>query len=305
MHAEGHTLRTLPVDRSDARTFGQRFWAALSQVDALVVAGGDGTVHHALPSILNTGVPIYHLPLGTENLFARQFGMTLDSAKLAGALAMPILTAIDVAHVSVEHDKPNVPEWNRRFCIMASIGPDASVVRRLAAVRNGPISHARYARPILAELRAPWLPRMDVWVDGQQIVQAQRGMLVIANSRHYAVRIDPARNAMVDDGLLDAVFMPARTGIEIGLWLARARTRTHLASDGRAEGAVEVRGSSIRVELDDASPACQMDGEHVPVPSPLAMTVRVEPRVLRVLRVPQTIEHSNADQAKSSNGSPT
>ena len=49
---------------------------------ALIVVGGDGTVHATLPFLARTGLPVYHAPLGTENLFARQFGMSRDPQRV-------------------------------------------------------------------------------------------------------------------------------------------------------------------------------------------------------------------------------
>lgn len=283
LRADGHELASLAVSRSEPESFGRRFWESLSSSEALVVAGGDGTIHHALPSIIDARTPIYHLPLGTENLFARHFGMTRAVEDVSRAARERAETRVDVAHVTVDDDDPATPDWTRRFAIMLSIGPDASVVRRLAAVRNGPISHLSYVRPIARELASPWLPRVSVWVDGKPIVEHRRGMLVVANSPQYAVRIDPARHALVDDGKLDVVFMPASSGLAAGWWLARARLRTHLSGANVNGGAIVARGEEVRIAVDDPNPACQMDGEDVPVPAHLSMTIRVEPRVLAVL----------------------
>jgi diacylglycerol kinase family enzyme len=286
LRADGHLVSTLAVSRGDAESFGMRFGEALSTCDALVIAGGDGTVHHALPSIIDSGVPIYHLPLGTENLFARHFRMTRDAGALGRAIGANAIGLSDIAQVSVDHDDPATPEWMRRFAIMMSIGPDASVVKRLAAVRNGPITHLSYVKPILAELANPWLPRVSAWVDGRQIIEHRRGMLVVANSPQYAVRIDPARHAIIDDGKLDVVFLPAESVLAAGWWLARARLRMHLNGSADRGGAFWVQGGEVRVMVDDASPACQMDGEDVPLPARPTLNIRVEPRALRVVTVP-------------------
>jgi diacylglycerol kinase (ATP) len=286
LRADGHALSTLAVSRGDAESFGRRFGEALSACDALVIAGGDGTVHHALPSIIDAGVPMYHLPLGTENLFARHFRMTRDAGTLGRAIGANAIGLSDVARVCVENDDAARPEWTRRFAIMMSIGPDASVVKRLAAVRNGPITHLSYVRPILAELARPWLPRVSAWVDGRQIIEHRRGMLVVANSPQYAVRIDPARHAVVDDGKLDVVFLPAESGLAAGWWLARARLGMHLRGSQSSDSAVAARGGEVRVIVDDPKPACQMDGEDVPMPARPTIQIRVEPRALRVVAVP-------------------
>src|SRR5688572_23208515 len=60
--------------------------AALNGTDALLVAGGDGAVRMAAGSASRANTPIYHLACGTENLFAREFGMKCNGDDLVAAL---------------------------------------------------------------------------------------------------------------------------------------------------------------------------------------------------------------------------
>lgn len=55
-------------------------------IRALIVVGGDGTVHATLPFLARTGLPVYHAPLGTENLFARQFAMSRNPQRVRAAV---------------------------------------------------------------------------------------------------------------------------------------------------------------------------------------------------------------------------
>ena len=71
----GHDPVVLDVRRADGTSFNDELDEALRGAAALIIAGGDGTLHHSAPAAMRAGVPVYHFPLGTENLFARQFRM--------------------------------------------------------------------------------------------------------------------------------------------------------------------------------------------------------------------------------------
>lgn len=212
----------------------------------LVVAGGDGTLHHALHAASRAGVPVYHLPLGTENLFARQFGMTRAGVHLQRAIAAGRTVEVDLGEAD-----------GRPFAIMCSVGPDAAVVHRLHATRTGPINRATYLGPILRELAAP-PPKLRVWVDGELSVDGRRGMVVVANGRNYGFGFNPAAMASMDDGLLDTVFFPAESALGALWWLWRAKLRRHV----RDPRLVYRTGREVVIANAGESPAyAQCDGE--------------------------------------------
>jgi diacylglycerol kinase (ATP) len=250
----------------------------------MVVAGGDGSVHHAAPVAMRIGVPIYHLPCGNENLVAREFGMTRRPQDLSRAIEHGERVVVDVGAIEASprptesgaaepHANGDVP---RHFLLMASFGPDASVVHRLAKSRARASGHLAYAGPVAAEFRRPHLPALSVWVDGTKLVDDRRGMLVVANCRRYALGIDPCCRADMTDGRLDVLFMPCE-----GRWGAigwgwkcwRRRTRGAIAGRGRE---VHVKGGGC----------WQVDGESGAASSQCS-TMSVKSAALTVLRLIQ------------------
>lgn len=277
LETRGDQTTLLATAKEPPEAFHARVAAALRGADLLIVAGGDGTLHSTLPAVVGSGVPIYHLAMGTENLFARQFGMDRQPLTLQGALDAWRIVDVDVGELQV--GLPSAGILATPFVLMCSLGPDASVIRRLDESRRGPISHLSYLKPVLAELLDPWLPRLTVEVDGERIADGVKGMLVVANSRQYAVRIDPAHRASMTDGLLDVAVFPC--GGRVGaLWtLARCRARRHGGS------VIYKQGTTIRVHAEDPRPpALQIDGECRRVaPGPLELVARSRPGALRVL----------------------
>ena len=212
----------------------------------LAVIGGDGTIHRAAPLAASAGAALYHIPSGTENLFARQFGMTTNPDDLVRALKAPRLTPMDLGTCN-----------GHPFALMVSFGPDAGVIHRLHRTRSGPIRHWSYLRPILGELIEPNLPKLSIRVDDAPWLDRQRGMLVVANSPHYALGLNPARGALVDDGLLDAAFYPCDTITDLAAWAAKLfLDRTSLPA-----GAMLHRGRTFEIVPDAGGTPFQMDGE--------------------------------------------
>jgi diacylglycerol kinase family enzyme len=222
---------------------------ALAGADAAFVAGGDGTVHHLAPVLMQSGTPVYHLPAGNENLFAREFGMSAQAAAAVGALSVGRHARMDTGEYSLEGRTGH-------FLLMAGFGPDASVIHRLAAARTRAIGHRAYVVPVLKEVARPRFPRLTVRADGDEIVRAEPGMLIVANSRHYGLRIDPAHRASVLDGLLDVVFLPCASPARAVWWLLRSRLRRH----ERGPGLVYRRAAAVTVEASEPAPF-QVDGE--------------------------------------------
>ncbi|MCE7973320.1 MAG: hypothetical protein DYG92_03195 [Leptolyngbya sp. PLA1] len=243
-----------PVDLGgEPGEFITRLRHATAQSDVLVVVGGDGTVHHALPGLLGGRAALYHCGMGTENLFCREFGMVPEPARVVAAVGRGLVREIDVAEVA----RPN--GVHRPFAIMAGMGPDAGVIRRLHRARRGPISHASYLWPVVQELFDPCLPTVRIEVDGTEVVPPTRGWPLVANMRQFALRLDPAPMADPADGMLDLVFMPGSDGFAAAGWAISAKSGEHV----RSPNFIHVRGSRVRVRTEEPGTWLQCDGEAI------------------------------------------
>lgn len=236
---------------------------------ALIVGGGDGSVHHAAPAAIAADVPIYHFPLGTENLFAREFGMKRSPQMLMEALRGGRVRPIDVGCCN-----------DRLFTIMASSGFDASVVRRVAAARVRGVRRIDYVRHAWSEIRGFHAPRLSVVADGTAVVKGRQGLVIVANMRQYAARLDPARRALPNDGLLDVLFLPFRTRAGLLAWIPRIFAGLHLSS----RAIVTTRAKEVVVRGDETDAPLQLDGEAIPpAQGPLDRHIHIKPGALKVL----------------------
>lgn len=242
----------------------------LEDADLLVILGGDGAVRMLAPAALDAQVPIYHYPQGTENLFSRDHGMLADPEHLLETIENGTVVETDVAEVDGD-----------LMLLCASSGFDAEVVHDLARRRTGAITHLSYLAPILRTLFR-WRrlrSRVSVTIDDGASIELGYGVLVIANSHQYALRLDPAPEASTTDGLLDVVFLPARSGLHLLLWAVRCRRGTHM------NHRTVFRGRGARISL-QCAPATriQLDGDAFRPGQPSAsVQARILARKLPVL----------------------
>lgn len=237
--------------------------------DLLVLVGGDGTVLHAIDDAIAFGAPVYHVPLGNENLFAREFGMTREPGDLLRAIGRWSIDRIDVGVVR------GAGGGSRRFSIMLSVGPDASVIHRMERHGRSAAGHLAYLEPVGEEVSDPCLAAVTARVDGRLVVDRESGVVIVANQRHYAMGVDPARHADPRDGLLDLVFMPAGGINEVIRAAAWARIRRL----GHLPGVRVVRGREV--EVDAPGGLAQVDGEALHLA--MAYRIGVEAGALAVL----------------------
>ena len=131
-------------------------------------------------------------------------------------------------------------------------------------------------------------------------------MVVVANSRQYAARLDPAQRAEMSDGLLDVLFFPIASKAQLLSWLIQCRLRRHLAD----QRLVNRCGRAIKIVCDQPQ-RYQLDGDPPPkADNPVGgetairqLQISLRPGVLRVLApYPRPDESVKGRVAVGSNG---
>ena len=100
--------------------------------DAVIVCGGDGSVHEVLPAVVGTPVALGVIPLGTGNGLATDLGLPRDAGAAAHLLATATERAIAVPRI--EYTLPDGQRESRYWIMGAGIGADAYMVYRLTLV---------------------------------------------------------------------------------------------------------------------------------------------------------------------------
>ena len=131
----------------------------------VVAVGGDGTANEAANGLAGTGVPLWCLPGGSTNVYARTVGVPARLADATEQLA---------AHVADPRIEPMTTGLidDRHFLFMSGIGVTAEMMRRVAArpelrARLGAGYVAVGAVVALAEVGRGRLPRLVVEAAGE------------------------------------------------------------------------------------------------------------------------------------------
>lgn len=169
-----------------------------SEVDRVIVGGGDGTLHQALQGLVETGLPLGILPLGTANNLARTLGISTDLEEAARVAAHGLRRRIDLGWVN-----------DRYFFTTASLGLSVHITEELTAEakrRWGPIAYALVALRVARRIR-PFRAEIS-WAGGTR--RSRTVQIVVGNGRYYGAALPVAEDATIDDARLDLYSLEVR-----------------------------------------------------------------------------------------------
>jgi diacylglycerol kinase family enzyme len=166
--------------------------------DAIISAGGDGTLRHIASRMPPDSLPIGIIPRGTGNVLAEEIGLGRSPARIAATLRHGPVIGIAGARANGEP-----------FYLMAGIGFDGEAVRRLNLEAKQKWGKPAYTRPVLSALTGVE-PRLHVVADGGRETEA--GWVLVANARRYGGSFELSKHAGLDrPGLV--VYLLPRGGI--------------------------------------------------------------------------------------------
>jgi len=204
-------LGTSPADLEPFQAGSPTKWlqglpASSSDADAILIFGGDGTIHRHLPALMRLQIPVLIVPAGSGNDFARALNLrsirdsvrvwrTFEAGKLS---ASPIDLGIIVPFAS--------PERTFYFCCVASCGLDAAAARRANEMPRWLRGHGGYALallPLLLKLTAFSMRLTEI--NGEDHIEGEKLTLLaaFANTQFYGDGMRIAPNADLTDGQLD------------------------------------------------------------------------------------------------------
>ena len=217
LHAAGLDYELTETTASDEATQVASD-AAATGFDAVVAAGGDGTVNEVVNGLLlaaSGGVtkPLGVLPLGTGNDFAEMAGLPRDLERAAAVVAGGCTRQIDVGRVTYWLDQNAGEPTARYFVNNCAVAMEPLVTIENARMRRLS-GNLRYVVALLRALRKlqAWQMRIT-WDAGGH--EGPTYLLSVCNTPRCGGVFRMAPDARLDDGLFDFVFAPELSKLEV------------------------------------------------------------------------------------------
>jgi diacylglycerol kinase (ATP) len=226
--------------RGDAEAWARA--ARPEAYDAVVAAGGDGTINEVVNGLVGSTLPLGIIPLGTANVLAVEIGAPRSAAALATMLAAGPVRQIwpGEAH-------------GRHFLLMAGIGFDARVIEGVDPRLKRRLGKLAVYWEIARQIGRYRAQRCLIRCDGQEYDAASA---VIAKARFYGGKFVLAPEAAIAEPHLHLVlFLRGGRVAVLRYLLALALRRVHLLPDVRI-----LRTSAVRLTHSGGG-AVQLDGD--------------------------------------------
>jgi diacylglycerol kinase (ATP) len=159
--------------RGDAEAIASTIGA--QGADAVVAAGGDGTVNEVINGLQPGSPPLALVPLGTANVLAAELGLPRRPPQAVARLIV---------------DGPARAAWpglanGRRFMMMAGIGFDAQVVAAVDLALKRSLGRYAYLLQGVRHLRRGFPAHYRVRVEGVELTAAS---VIVSRTQYYAGR---------------------------------------------------------------------------------------------------------------------
>ena len=191
--------------------------------DAVIAAGGDGTIRHVAAALIGRETPLGIVPAGTGNVLAHEIGLTAAAGAVAPMLLDGPVATVACAQANAEP-----------FLLMVGAGFDARVLAALDQRLKSRVGKMAYAGPVLGALIRP-VDALSVTVDGHRHTAS---WVVVANARHYGGRFVLApRAGILERGLEAILFKATNRAVLAGqlMSLAAGRLGPRAAQGGDVE----------------------------------------------------------------------
>lgn len=244
----------------------------------IVSAGGDGSMAGVVNDLRAGGdtsrAAIAMLPMGNENLFAREFGHDCKPEQLAAAIDTLHTRTIDVGDAN-----------GRLFTLMASAGFDSEVVKRVDKWRrqtdgNGikRVNRLSYAPRITSVITGYRYPPVTLTPDGGEPVTGVHAF--VFNIGKYGGGLRIGAHADCSDGKLDWIVFKRPGLIRLAGYGLSVLMRRHLGRGDVAYGKASKIELIGEIERGGKGIPLQADGD----PSGrMPVSIQVRPGAMRVV----------------------
>jgi diacylglycerol kinase family enzyme len=230
-------------------------------VDALVAAGGDGTIGTAAAAVAGSAMPLGILPLGTLNHFARDAGIPLDLEEAVAAIAGGKTRPVDVAEVN-----------GRLFINNSAVGLYPRLVRDREAQQRD-LGRPKKRAMAVAALRTLWRfshHRLTIRIEGREAA-IETPLLFIGNNRYEMGLLSLGKRESIDRGEL-CLYAPLARSAARFVWISM---RAVLGREDEVDDFVTLDGfQAMEIRSRHKRLMVATDGEAQPMETPLRYKLR-------------------------------
>lgn len=296
-------LGTSPRDLRPFQQGSQDEWSLglpteAADADAVLVFGGDGTVHRHLGALVRLGLPVLVVPVGSGNDFARALGFLKPRDSLrawrAFATAHGKVRSVDLGCITPLGTGPT----QHYFACVGGVGLDGEIARRANALPRWLRRTGGYAMSLLPALFSfvPFHTKIFATSEAEQVnsgdassagttaphenvpLRSSRSTVLaaFANAPFYGDGMEIAPKAQLDDGLFDVCFIRGMDKFKLFCLFPTVYFGRHLDVDEveyfHASRAVIETEHSMEVYA-DGEPVCKTPAEFRVVRSALRVIV--------------------------------
>lgn len=242
--------------------------ALVSDIDVLVVGGGDGTIKAAATKLVGRKIALGIIPLGTLNRLARDLKIPFDPAEAASVIAEGRPRAIDVADVN-----------GRIFLCSSLLGLPLRVAEQRQALRGAGFverlsGYATLLKNFLANRR-----RFTVVIDDGVRASRERAMSIAVSNNPFAREPSATlTRACLDSGKLALYLSKHESGGAMSWAILKRMFGKWDDQDPQVE---EVCADRIVLRSERPRVRLSNDGEIEEVDTPLNYSIK--PRALRII----------------------
>jgi diacylglycerol kinase family enzyme len=220
---------------------------SLATADAVVAAGGDGTVAAVATALGDSDVPLGIVPAGSTNVIAREQRIPMRPDHAARLVFGP--------HAYRRMDAGVCGD--RRFLHMAGAGIDSRLFLATDSVAKRKRGWMAYLVPAMRSLAAP-PSRFHIESD-EVTLEVMSPLVLVANGTSILKPFLPTfRDIHPDDGWLDVIILTATSPLPMAKALGRFVTRTL----DRSAYVTRIRTRHVRIDSEPALPV-ELDGDVV------------------------------------------
>jgi diacylglycerol kinase (ATP) len=182
------------------------------QTDAILIFGGDGTIHRHLAQLVELRLPVLVVPCGSGNDFARALRLPRVRDSLAAwrsfCSGANNVRTIDLGTITpAKQGAGETPQARHYFCCVGGVGLDADIARRANGLPRWLRARGGYALSLFPALLkfVPLRVKISDIRDPQARGHQDNSIIVaaFANAPSYGGGMKIAPQAQLDDGLLD------------------------------------------------------------------------------------------------------